>query len=157
MTNDFLTTILSNTYTLSQLKHRISVLKDYLQETIFGSAKKTDLPNEDSLWLNSIPKEILEKFTKDNTYEIFTRIEKEVGQIKTLTMYLTFEPDSNTLTQIGTRAKTLFPVLLDIKYDPNLIAGTALVWNGVYKDYSLHSKIVQKNNEILESFKKFLR
>ena len=157
MTNDYLATILSNTYTISQLKHRILILKDYLQETLFGGAKKTDLANEDTLWLNSLPKDFLQKFTKDNTYDIFASLEKEAGLIKTLTMYLTFEPDSTTLTQIGTRAKTLFPVLLDIKYDPKLIAGTALVWNGVYKDYSLHSKIEQKNSEILESFKKFLR
>ena len=41
--------------------------------------------------------------------------------------------------------------------DPRLIAGAALVWKGVYRDYSLRAKLEQKRQELLEEFRKFLR
>lgn len=149
--DQILPVILQDTYTLSQLKHKLSDLKSHLLENFFGTPDQT--------WLKSVPLKILQAFNKDNVYEIFTSLEIQISKLPTLTVYLTFEADDQALAQIGqfTR-KTLNPaLLLDIKYDPNLIAGAALVWKGVYKDYSLRSRIEEKKGEILEGFKKYLR
>lgn len=156
MNNDILKIILTNTYSLAQLKARLRILKSNLLKTFFGGVTL----NQDLGWLKSLPPSFYQKFSKDNAYQIFSGLEMEISKIKTLTIYLTFEPDETTLSQIGVYARKTFnspALLLDIRLDPNLIAGTALVWKGVYKDYSLRAKIESRKEEILQGFKKFLR
>lgn len=158
--NDILNTILKDTFSLSLLKHRLNILKTNLIKTFFGSnTEELSLSAEDLNWLKSLPLSFYQQFNKDNVYKIFSDLETEIVKLKVLTMHLTFEPDEATLGQIGIFArKTFDPILLlDIKLNPSLIAGTALVWKGTYRDYSLLAKIEEKKPEILEGFKKFLR
>lgn len=161
--NEILTTILKNTYSLNQLKHRLRILKANLLKTFFGgnpdSIPDVNLPAQDQNWLKSLPESLYREFNKDNVYQIFDSIELEISKLKTLTMYLAFEPDELTLSQIGEYSRKNFSstLLLDIKLDPNLFAGAALVWKGIYKDYSLRAKIEEKKVEISEGFKRFLR
>ncbi len=158
MDQKLLDTILKNTYTLSQLKHRLSLLKNHLLQTLFGS-KELILTEYDSAWLKSLPSEFFQNFDKNNVYKIFDDLEKQITKLKALTIYLTFEPDEEILSQIGLYTRKVFErvILLDIKYDPRLIAGASLVWNGLYRDYSLRARIEERKMLISESFKKFLR
>ena len=155
---NILNTILNDTYTISSVKHKLNILKSYLLQNLFGSQAQKEWEAKDLIWLKSLPPSLYQKFNKDNIYNIFFELEKQIDSFKLLTIYLTFEPDDNTLAQIGTRVRNTFnkSLILDIKYDPRLIAGTALVWNGVYKDYSLRQKLQEKKMMILDSFKKFL-
>lgn len=157
--NDVLNAILKDTYTLAQLKYRISILKNYLLQNLFGSQQKVEFGVKDTNWLKSLPPDFYQNFNKDNVYNLLSQIEKQKEGLKNLTIYLTFEPDDPSLAQIGNYARKSFGdnLLLDIKYDPNLIAGAALVWKGVYKDYSLRAQLAEKKEQILESFKKYLR
>ncbi|MDP3733366.1 MAG: hypothetical protein Q8Q91_02375 [Candidatus Daviesbacteria bacterium] len=158
--NNLLNTILKDTFSTNLLKHRLRILKTNLLKTFFGSqTEELFLSAEDMNWLKSIPLPLYQQFNKDNVYQIFSNLETEISKLKILTIYLTFEPDEITLGQIGAFARKTFDpaLLLDIKLNPNLIAGTAFVWKGIYKDYSLHAKIEEKKPEILEGFKKFLR
>jgi len=157
--NDLLDIILKDTYSQVQLKHRLNILKAYLLNNFFGTLKKQEITEKDLAWLKSLPAAYYQNFNKDNTQNIFTELDQRINQLKLMTIYLTFEPDDYSLSQIGTYARKLFGnfLLLDIKYDPNLIAGAALVWNGVYRDFSLRAKIEEKKALILESFKKYLR
>lgn len=154
-----LTAILKDTYTLAQLKYRVSLLKNYLLQNLFGSQQKLEFGVKDANWLKSLPPDFYQNFNKDNVYRLLADIEKQKEGLKNLTIYLTFEPDDFTLNQIGAYARKSFgeQILLDVKYDPNLIAGCSLVWKGVYKDYSLKAQLKEKQSEILDSFKKFLR
>lgn len=159
--NDILAIILQDTYSLSQLKTRLRTLKSNLLNTFFGGeSQNLNLTTQDLNWLKSLPESFYQKFTKDNVYQILEKMEKGIPNLATLTMYLTFEPDDATLAQIGSVARKTFnspSLILDIKLDLNLIAGVALVWKGVYRNYSLRSKIESRKLEILEGFKKFLR
>lgn len=157
--NDLLAAILKDTYSQTQLKHKLNILKSYLLQNFFGGKETQSLEQTDLSWLKSLPSSFFKNFNKDNIYQIFTWLEKEKIKLKTLTIYLTFEPDDLSLSSIGTYARRVFGnnLLLDIKYDPNLIAGAALVWQGIYRDYSLRTGIEQKKAEILQSFKKYLR
>ena len=159
MNEAILNTILENTYTLSQLKRRLSALKQLLLKEFFKSDSNQPAPAIDTEWLKSLPSEFLKQFNNDNVYKIFEDIESQIIKLPIVTIYLTFEPDEATLSQIGQRAKKTFNKLLifDIKYDPRLIAGAALVCKGVYRDYSLRSKIEEKRLIILNNFKKFLK
>lgn len=159
--DEILNIILKDTYSLSSLKHRLRVSKaNLLQEFFGGSAESTPPLTSDLNWLTSLPTGFRQKFTKDNIYEIFSALEKTIANFKILTMYLTFEPDEATLQQLGTAARTAFNIpslLLDIKINPNLIAGTALSWKGIYRDYSLKAKLEEKKQELSEEFRRFLR
>lgn len=157
---DILAIILKNTYSLAQFKHRVRILKSALLKAFFGSNEaNAALPPSDLNWLKSLSAQVYHKFNKDNVYQIISGLEEQCTKLPTLTMYLTFEPDEATLGQIGSFARQAFGpmLLLDIRFDPNLIAGTALSWKGVYKDYSLKARMEEKKAEILEGFKKFLR
>lgn len=158
--NDILAVILQDTYSLTQLKSRLRILKSNLLKTFFGS-QEADIPihPQDLDWLKSLPPTFYQNFNKDNVYKIFVDIEAQIPKLPILTMYLVFEPDFITLNQIGAFTRqTFFPLLLlDVKLNPGLIAGTALVWKGIYKDYSVKAKIEQRKEEILQGFKKFLR
>lgn len=160
MDQEILNTILKDTYSMAVLKHRLRLLKSNLLKTFFGkSAEDTPASPADLNWLNSLPNEFYQKFNKDNVYQIFSEIEKTMTKFATLTIYLTFEPDAVSLGQIGTYCRQSFNLpflMLDTKLDPTLIAGTAIVWKGVLKDYSLRAKIENRKAEIAEGFKRFL-
>lgn len=161
--DDTLTIILKDSYSLTQLKHRLRILKSYLLKDFFGKSQDQinilSLTPEDQNWLKNLPANLLKQFNKDNVYKIFTDWESKISTIPLLTLYLTFEPDEPTLEQIGGFTRKQFGpnLLLDIKLDVNLIAGAALGWKGVLKDYSLKTQIEAKKEEITAGFKRFLR
>lgn len=158
--NDFLPIILKDIFSLNQYKTRVRLLKSNLLKTFFGGENEISLSLPQELnWLKSLPEDFYQKFNKDNVYQIFSNLDKEIAKLPTLTILLTFEPDDTILSNLGTFARNMFglPLMLDIKFDPRLIAGAVLIWKGVYRDYSLRAKIEEKKVVISESFKKFLR
>ena len=156
--SDILNTVLINTYTLPQLKHRLSTLKTYLEQGFFGAPLPQSL-QMDNPWIKSLPPDFLQSFNKDNLTEIFKETESRINNLPLLVLYLAFKADDTTQEQIGIFIRKTFnsPLLLDIKYDPRLIAGCALSGKGIFHDFSLKMKIEEKKLEILQSFKKFLR
>lgn len=156
--NDILAIILKDTYSLSQLKTRLRILKSSLLKAFFGG-ENLEYSQQELNWLKSLPAQFYQKFNKDNVYQILADIEKQIGNLKNLTIYLTFEPDETTLAQLGIYVRNSFgpTILLDTKVDPSLIAGTALVWKGIYRDYSLRARLEAKSGELLAEFKKFSR
>lgn len=157
--NQILTTILQNTYTLTQLKHRLNILKSFLINSFFSNQTQVSLPPSDLNWLKSLPPSFYQQFNKDNVYQIFADLENNIKSLQPLIVYLSFEADDSSTSQIGIFARKTFGsiLLLDTKFDPNLIAGVALSFKGIYRDYSLRAKIEERKAEILEEFKKYLR
>lgn len=157
--NDILNTVLKDTFSLTQFKARIRLLKSSLLKTFFGGETEMQPPSQDVNWLKSLSPDFYQKFNKDNVYDIFSELEQTSSKLPILTMYLTFEPDDVTVSNLGAFARKTFglPLILDIKFDPNLIAGTALVWRGIYHDYSVRAKIENMKGEITQGFKRFLR
>lgn len=157
--NQILDIILKDTFTLTQLKSRVRTVKTNLLKNFFGGEHNLQPAVQELNWLSTLPPIFNAQFNKDNVYKIFEDIERKVQQLPTLTIYITFEPSIDAIYQIGTFARKTFgpSFLLDIKLDPNLIAGAALVWKGMYRDYSLRAKLEQKKGEILENFKKYMR
>lgn len=158
--NDILNIILKDTFTLVNLKHRLRILKLYLLKAFFGNPGATTPQQKDLDWLNTLPGTFYKNFTKDNVYKIFDDLEKLISQLQVLTIYLPIETNENISLQIGSFARKTLQnptLLLDTKLDPFLIAGPAFSWKGVYKDYSLRSRIEEKKEEILQNFKRFLK
>lgn len=157
--DEILTIILKDTYSLLQLKHRLRILKSNLVKTFFGNKASETVSEVELNWFKALPPQFFQQFNKDNIYQTFEELEKRLESYPTLTMYLTFNPDEEALAELGTFTRKLFGlvVLLEIRIDQNLIAGAALSWKGIYKDYSLRVKIEERKDQILTEFKKFLR
>lgn len=170
--DELLPAILKDTYSLSQLKHRLRILKSNLLRTFFGGKDSTpgveksdytpgvNISPDDLNWLKSLPLQFYQKFTRDNVYKIFSDLDDAAHNLKILTLYLSFEPDNAALSQIGSFTRSTFglpALLLDIKLDPHLVAGAAISWKGVYKDYSLRAQLEVKKKQLWEEFRKFLR
>lgn len=162
MDNQILNVILKETYTTLQLKHRLRIFKDYLTSQLFVSPAplpQKEIPPQDLAWLSSLGEGTYKQFNKDNVYKILSLIEEQAGKITSLVIYLPFELDDSSAGLIGQYMRKIFSqvYLLDVKFNPLLIAGCTLSFKGIYKDYSLRARIEEKKEEILESFKKFLR
>lgn len=155
---NLLETILETTYTLHDLKHRVRVLRSYLELKLFGN-ESADFPAEDMAWLSSLPQDFFSQFQKEKLTSIFTSLEQQINQINPLTIYLAFKPEVAEIAQIYSwvRQNLTTKVVIETKFDPSLIGGVALVWNGVYKDYSLKAKIESQNPQLMEEFKKSWR
>lgn len=151
--------ILKNTYSLTQLKRRIRALKEYLSVKLYSTGDAYQyLDEQDAKWIKSLPEDFLSKFTSDNISTIFLEIEAEIQKLPILTIFISIEATEGVIEQIGSFVKNNFSSfkLIETKYDPNLIAGCALSWNGVYRDYSLRARVEEKKMEILQGFKKYL-
>lgn len=154
---NILNIILANTYTLPDLKHRLRILRAYLEDRVFGN-KNQVFESQDENWLNSLPLDLLNQFNKDNLTSLLENLEQQINELHPLVLYLSFEPDQNTITSISSwiRQNLSQKPVLEIKYDPSLIGGCALVKEGIYKDYSIKAKIEEQKDLILQEFKKYI-
>ena len=158
--DEILNVILKDTYTLPQLKHRLRILKSYVEQSLFARTTAQPLDQPDLDWLKSLPADFYQKFTEESAMGIFAKIEQDLAKLTILTLHLPFEASETVYSQIGIFSRKAFGqrnLILDIKYDPSLIAGCALSWKGIYKDYSLKARITEKKPDILQSISKYLK
>lgn len=155
--NDILPIILNETYTQTQLKRRLRLLKAYIDSRLFSSGQK--LVEQDSYWISSLGESFYQNFTKENFHNLFEKIEKQIDALNLLIVYLPIELPDKEIPMLGKKVRLMFNQvsLIEIKLDPTLIAGCALIFGGLYKDYSIRSKIQEKRMEILSTLKGFLR
>ncbi|TSC64744.1 MAG: Uncharacterized protein G01um101493_28 [Microgenomates group bacterium Gr01-1014_93] len=156
---DILDTILTNTYTIHDLRHRARILKSHLENKLFAQGSNENLPAEDIAWLDSLGDDFLKYFTKENLYSTFKDLQEKVDKITPLIIYLSFEVDIAQIEGISQwiRKNLANKLIFEIKYDPAIIGGAAFTYKGVYRDYSLRSKIQQNSEIILTEFKKYIR
>lgn len=161
MEDQFYSAILTDTYTARKLQKRLRVLKGYLLSKLFNSTlsevDQNEL-NEEKEWFDSIDQKLIEQINKDTVYQLFTNLENKIKQIRLLTIYVAFDLPKDEITRLGRTLRHTYgnDFLFDIKFDPNIIAGAAFVWQGVYKDYSVRSLIGQRKQEILSEFRHYV-
>ncbi len=93
-----------------------------------------------------------------NQEEIFTKAKAEIAAIEPLHLLLPRElPDGELEKIVGKLRKSYGPnFLVEIKFQGDLIGGCTMSYKGIYKDYSLHNKIVQNREKIREIMNKLL-
>lgn len=158
MEEKILDKILITTYTMASLKKRLKALKSRLSEHFFGGDTNQAMVLEELDWLNTYGVQFLSDFQKETFYQSIGKIEQLVSAVKPLTIYLAFDPGEEQIKQIGTKVRELYAekLVIDLKFDSELIGGSAFIWNGVYKDYSIRNQIQQDKDKLLSSFKSFL-
>ena len=96
--------------------------------------------------------------TEDTFNDIYSPAKKTVEAVKELTVYVAEELDGGQVARLGKKARELFgeEIFLEFKVDPTLTGGAALVWNGIYKDYSVRARFEEKKGELRELYLKYL-
>ena len=152
-------TILKNTYTVFQFKHRLRVLKSHFAQKFYGGEFQIEPAEDDLKWMKTLPESFFQSFTSDNQVQIFTFLEGKLKETPTLTLNMAFNPPDELINELGEYYRKNFSSfkLIDLKFDLSLIAGCSMVSNGIYKDYSLKARIEEKKDEIMQQFRKFWR
>ncbi|MFA5932487.1 MAG: F0F1 ATP synthase subunit delta [Microgenomates group bacterium] len=165
MATDLLTIILSDTYIKNQAEKKVLALKNYLLSSLFTEGKKTmtakttaDNPELD-IWIKSLDEKIIKGITPQNVYSVFDKTEADIKAVEPLVLYLPYDLPGEEITQIGRMLRKDYgpKFLIEVTIDPNLIAGCALSYKGIYKDYSVKQRISDNKEAILKSFKQYVK
>lgn len=147
-------------YSKGQIHHRFNALKSFLQAKLFNSNPAgLEISLEDKKWLDSLNPKLISYFNPYNIDIELKVLEQRLHNIKPLTVFLSFQIPDNEVDNLGMYIRQNFKkdAVIEIKFDGNLIGGSALSWNGIYKDYSIHSLIAENEAKLIETFKNYLR
>lgn len=154
--NNLLQTILETSFTQMQALARLRILKETLMAKLFTAplAPPINLTPSDKQWLDGLDVKFLDQFDHKNFSTLIELSEKEIKKMPTLTVVLPFELPEKEARETTNRLRKDYgkTFLIETKYDRSLIAGPALIWKGVYKDYSLRQKIEEKKEKLLQMF-----
>lgn len=101
----------------------------------------------------------LKSLQNNDTASLKTLIEtlkKEIMALKIVSFTLSFDPSEDTILRLSRWAREVLKdsVLIEIKVDKFLLGGVIVVYEGVYKDYSvrriLESKFSKDRGELLK-------
>ncbi len=154
MSDQILNTIIENSYTLHELRKRVRILKAFISKKLYGSdTTEMDLEIRTEInWLYQLGDSFFTQFNQSNFSQLFQELEIRINHLSPLIIYFAFEPNIVELNNVGSWLRKNYgpQFIFDHKLDPSLIAGCALVWKGVYRDYSLRSKIEQNRQGIIQ-------
>lgn len=154
-----------NTFSTTDLYRRADLLQRFLEHIFFSSeandgdrvrrfrAFYSDANDELRHDIEAIAQwgdEVFNSFTIKNVYERIEALKNIVKDFPSLTLYVPVPLTSVQLEPIGVwcRGHILSGLMLDIKIDPTVVGGCALVYNNTYHDISF-SYFVEKERQAL--------
>jgi hypothetical protein len=150
-----LATVLSNTFTVTSVRRRLALLKEFLEQTLFGSGEHILRKEALAVFFENRPEDasdvaallqwgddFLSVFTKENVYDKLRALQEQVSGVPVLTLYTAVPFPLKELRELSERIRTLINgvVLIDDKVDESLSAGSTFVWDGVRHDHSLEKR-----------------
>lgn len=147
---DIITILIKDIYTKSEVQQKLRAVTDYFNLTLYGSGRGSETPPDEAiapLVSKLLPKK--DKKAIENLKDNLPKAVKTLEQIPPVVLYLPFELPEANLKEIALSLRAILPnALLEIKYSTFLIAGCALSYRGIYKDYSIKAKLGEKREEI---------
>lgn len=144
---------LEDVYTKDQALEKFDLLEKFLVDKFFSSSSP-QLPSS----LKGLSDEFYNYFTREEVYQKLSSLEKTLNRLKPLIIYLAFDPPQREIRELGRFIKDRMDkdIILEIRKNPSLVAGCALVWKGRYRDFSLRKIFQEKNDKILDIFSRYL-
>jgi len=156
---EFLQIFLQNTYSIQQIRVRFNLLKTYLLTNIFNSTgPSAQITDKEQAWIESLGIENLKAFTTLNINEKLEQLDQQLKKLQPITIYIPFDLPEEEVNNLGKWVRTNFgsSTIIEIKFDGNLIGGSAISWKGNYRDFSLRAMLEQSQTEIIQNLKKHL-
>jgi hypothetical protein len=177
MEDQILNEILKDTYTVNSFKKRFQALRLKLVGEIYvrkeskeseasthptqtAGLDSSDSKSKEQEWLAGFDQKLLSQLTSDQFSAMSDHIDQYLAGLNSLTIYFVFLPDHAQIKNIGEwlRKSLNNPKLIfNVKVDPGLIGGCAIVYKGVYKDYSMKAKISENKGQLIEEFRKYFK
>lgn len=153
--------ILETTYTKRQLDRRIKTLQFYISNRLYapGNAQIQESVGEQELyWIVSLGEDFFANFTKDNMTDYLKDFVDEAEKIEPMTIFIACLLPDAEIEMLGSKLRKKYGknFLLNVRHDPDLIGGAAVVWKGVYQDYTIRKLIRDQKEEILDKIKEFV-
>jgi hypothetical protein len=154
MKNNLFSSILATVYTPEDLRRRIELIKAVVQSKVYGNGASQVSPEEQA-WLDKNVD--LTTVSEKNIKEVVAELETQASKTPTLELFLPFHIPPAEFEKVARKVRSDFgTLLLNVKLDPALIAGAALAWRGIYKDYSLRKKLKDQQERMKTLAKKYL-
>ena len=137
-----------------KLKEEIVLLLDSLY-TQKGEGVESTLSSQVRFWVS----EIIKTESSNNLGEIESYLKdilSQLSQFKTLSLRLAFEPTNASIDKFitFTRKNIGMEVILDFDYDPRILGGAVITYEGEYRDFSLkrlfETEYAEKSTEVLK-------
>lgn len=169
MIPNLLDLILEGVYTQTDSLRYFRLFKEASVQKLFGSlqdpqstprsSEPIDLSDEEKAWLDKMITSTKSSINTKNITQVFSDLEKEIKEVEVLTVFIPFEMPRDEVKRLGMYLRQTYgsKFLMELKYDPKLIAGCAFSWKGIYKDYSLHQRMLDNQNQILQTIKKYIK
>lgn len=163
------TNFLSLSYTKTEAIRRLRILKDFLNFYFFENSDQTDIMKSISSYENKqinstnenlasditffkrLGLEFFQEFNHQNLNDNLKTLEMTITTTKIPIIYLATELPVSEIEKLGQWFKNNLDAtaIFEINFDPSLIGGCAISYNGVVKDYSLRELIKESQKEIL--------
>ena len=159
---DFMSVVLATTYTTSDVRERLALLRRFLEDTFFaGAATPTVERLEeflDTANAGAETRSVLARWlgawagalARETLYERLRSIERDVSALPVLGIIMPVRLREDEMARLGAWAREHVDprVLVDSLADPAAVGGCRLIWNGRERDFSL-SYFVEKHREEL--------
>lgn len=88
----------------------------------------------------------------------FELAQKEIQTVPELVIFSAFPVTDEIFADLARKSRQLFGknLFIDLKVDPALLGGAALVWKGQYKDYSLKAKFEEQKEVLKGVYEQFI-
>lgn len=154
--------LLKDTFTLEVLRKRYQVLKKKIELDVYHQKDDVvDAHDKDSdKGLEGFDVSLLKEVKSSDYSKVSEYIENFIKNLEALSIYFVFVPDEAQIKEVGGWLRTSLKnprLIFQVKVDPALIGGCAIAYKGVYKDYSLRSKISDNKVKLIEEFRKYFR
>jgi hypothetical protein len=171
-TDQLLETILTNTYSTADLRNRLTLLREFLEDYFFTPHEHPNLifslneffvrkeeSRDEFNALNAWGYGFYSQFTKENLYPTLDSIEKNGMSLPTVTLFLPFAPMLYETPRLGKwlRSNVNPRALMEVKIDVSLIGGCAVSYKGIYRDYSLKYYLLRSKAAILKVIGEYVR
>lgn len=157
---ELLSQILVETYTHTDALRRLRALKELLVQRLFSKSHDLTVSEpEDINWMYRLGENFYNQFNDQNVYQLCEYFEAQIKQKEALIIYIPFEMPYLEKVKMTALLRRSYgeEFLTEFKLDPQLIGGCALVWRGIYRDYSIKQKIKQNQEGILSTFRVYFK
>lgn len=179
-TEELTKTLLATTYTKAQSLRRLRLIQDFLNYWVFTPhdqneanqkitefiTNETNITPADQQWAIQFFTDFVarvgdlsDQMHRTQILSTLEAAQNNIAKTEILKLYIPFDMPGDQLLRLGQWVKTnISPlVLMEIHYNGALLAGCAMSWKGVYRDYSLGGKVAQNRAEIIQSLTTFKR
>lgn len=167
-THDLTPIIIATTYTTSEARERLALLRRFLEDVFFGSSHVT--PTAERLaefldaegvamstqrvlttWLKTLSGAL----SRESLYDVLLSIERSVSALPVLGVISPVALSERETAHLGVWAREHVRerVLIDFRVDPAAVGGCRLLWDAHSRDFSLGYFVEKHRDEIVEDIR----